>query len=42
MKSNGSGGMMKLIIIGLGAMLLYSNFGPLGLIALGVIMLMTS
>ena len=42
MKSNASGGMMKLIIIGLGAMLLYSNFGPVGLIALGVIMLMAS
>ena len=42
MNSSGSGGMAKLVIIGLGGMLLYSNFGPLGLIALGVILLMTS
>ena len=42
MSSGGSGGMMKLVIIGLGAALLYSNFGPMGLIALGVILLMTA
>lgn len=39
MKSLGS---TKLLLIGLGAILAYSHFGPMGLIALGVIaMLMT-
>lgn len=41
MNSSGSA-ITKLIIIGLGGALLYSNFGPMGLIALGVILLMTS
>ena len=32
------GGTMKLVLIGLGAMVLYSNFGPMGIILLGVVL----
>ena len=42
MNQSGSGGIAKLVIIGIGGILLYSHFGGLGLIALGVILMMTN
>lgn len=38
MTSNGNGA--KLVLVGVGAMLLFSEFGPMGIIMLGVVLLM--
>ena len=37
---NLNGNSTKLILVGLGAMLLFSEFGPMGVIMLGVVLLL--
>lgn len=40
MKQTNNGGMKKLILIGVGAMFVYSQFGAMGLIVMGVILML--
>lgn len=40
MNSNGNTG--KLVLVGLGALVLYSQLGPMGLIMLGVVLMFVS
>lgn len=39
---NSGGNMTKLILVGLGAMVLYGELGPMGLIMLGVALMLMS
>ena len=42
MTTKGSGDMKKLLLVGVGAMLAYSQFGAVGLIVVGVVLLLTN
>lgn len=39
---NSNGGTGKLVLVGLGALVLYSQLGPMGLIMLGVVLMFVS